>query len=113
MTEKDKKTMCAENGYIWVQAHHTNQEGQERKIIDDVEYIKVATFHENVDPSRVWYSMERKFQIKQYEPLKISMGLSMPCYKEELEPALNETIEILEKTFKSKINEIKQILNKK
>jgi hypothetical protein len=89
--ELQQKTMP---GRIWVQAHY-KQEGIDdpHVLIDDVLWISVAVFHPDENPAPVGAHLERTIQVKQFEPLDVSVSCQVYARKEEVDPAIEFCLE--------------------
>lgn len=94
-------------GHRWVRAHYKDAEGVERKLRDGEELLETATFEEGEEVRTAWYTVERTIQVRQYEPLKISLGVSLPCRAEEAGAALKKAREIVHEQFNAELAKIK------
>ena len=104
-----KHGMEAGEGYKWVLAHYENDENP---LVDDQQFVKTARFEEGEVPGRAWYSVSRKVQVKQYEPLEIAVGCSLPCRKEEVVSAIREAVKIVQSEFQTQMKEIMSYVRK-
>jgi hypothetical protein len=103
---KQKTALQAIQGKIWVKASY-KKDGEDAVVYDEDAWLSVKQFEEGVVPATVWFSAEKTLQVKQFEPLKISMGCSLPCYPEERVEALEEVVSTVENLFGPKFQKIK------
>jgi hypothetical protein len=76
------ETLHTENGELIVK--ETWYDGKTvTKETEEIKEIKVRPFL--TEPARINMSLSRTIQVRDFEPVKVSVSLTMPCYKEERE----------------------------
>jgi len=116
MAKPDSKTpegLKAIPGRKWVRAHYAPQDEDVVQILDEEVWLPIMYFDEGEVPGSVWGSAEKTFQVKQFEPLKISMGVSLPCRKEEARSALQEANLLVQAEFVPALSKVLAMMKQK
>lgn len=76
-------------GRLWVRAHY-KQDGvnDAHVLIDDEVWVSTAIFQPEETPGSATVHLERTIQVKQYEPLDVHVGCTVPSRAEELDGAI-------------------------
>jgi len=99
-------------GKTWVHAVY-KKDDEETILIDEQAWLPVRTFPEGVVPATAWASADKTYQVKQFEPLKISMGCSLPCLPEEKDAALEEAFSTVMALFIPSLEKVKGLMKVK
>jgi hypothetical protein len=81
-------------------------------IVDDEldeEVIDVKAFPDNVEPAKVYRSYSLTVNLGNYESAKVSVGVTVPCYLEEMEDADKYAADFCTKRVIEERNEIKRM----
>ena len=100
----------ATQGKLWVKAHYKGNE--DTTLVDSEEWLSTCVFEEGEVPGSAHCFIERTIQVKQFEPLKISIGCSVPCRKEEKEAAIEECVSTVKNRFIGAMKEVTSELRK-
>ena len=92
-------------GKVWARAHY-KKSGEDVVVVDDAAWLPTKVFEEGEVPGSAHCFIERTIQVKQYEPLKISVGCSVPCRSEEKEAAIDACITSTKKKFMEAMKQI-------
>ena len=102
----------AGQGRMWVRAHYVDANGEH--IIEDKEsWLKTKIFEEGEEVRTAWVDIKKTIQIRQYEPLVISMGCSLPARAEEMRGALQEALDNIKAEFVPAFNEVEKAVKGK
>jgi hypothetical protein len=98
-----KRPRRAEAGRLTVQAMYSNPGRQDSA---DERLLEVRTFPEGVTPAQasVLYSFTKN--LGNYESVKVSVGVTLPCFAEEIEAAQQQASALAERMLYAKINEV-------
>lgn len=108
-----EKSTGSEGGVMWVRAFHKPRKEKEFRVTADaVVEIPVARFEEGEEPGRVWFGIHRTFQVRQYEPVKLEGGFSMPCRSEEMEECFDTHTERLNGLMQAQFAELEKDIKK-
>jgi hypothetical protein len=73
------------------------------------EFYNVPFFEEGTKPATVSLGMEYSRQIRQFEPVKISVHVSMPCHADVT--SINKCYDIVNEIVESKMSEAKKSID--
>lgn len=108
MTKKEENLPVNSPGKKWAVAVYKDENKDDHIIHDESEWIEIHDYPEGEVLGSAWVAVEKVIQVKQYEPLKITMGASIPCRREEIMPATKEVFDIITKQFSDRFREIKE-----
>lgn len=96
--------LVATNGKVWVSSQYKRS-----GVLMDEEHnenlIEVDSF--GTDPAYVKVSLGMTVNLGNFESLRVDAGVTLPCYKEEIDDAYDKAYSIAEKQLFSKVNEAK------
>lgn len=72
------------------------------------EEIEVAVFE--TTPASVHCTLSKTIQAGQYEPLQLRVGVTLPCYKEEVNDAMQSACEYAQKVLLYQVNQLPPFL---
>ena len=91
----------------------TSQYGNHSTIGDTVEEeIEVGTFGEGVSPASVTVQYGLTLNQGNYESARIDVGVTLPCYREEIDGAVEEAKAIVSRKLSESVKGIKSKLAK-
>ena len=76
--------------------------------MSDEEHIMVDVFE--TQPGSVTSKVGMTVNLGDFESLRIDVGVTLPCYKEEIEDALAKSFEIAEADLYRRVTEVKENL---
>lgn len=77
-------------------------------IVDGkTEEIDVRTFPDNVEPAKATVGLKATVNLGNYENAQAFVSVTLPCYEEEVEAALDEAEEIADNKISEVLKEIK------
>lgn len=100
-------------GRKWVRAHYESDATGVVELINEEFWLPVHYFEDGEVPGSVWASAEKTYQVKQFEPLKLAMGASLPCRAEEANAALQAANQVVLDEFMPALTRARDIMKKK
>jgi hypothetical protein len=100
---KTRSVAATTAGKLWVQAVYSNapDETEERRL-------EVRTFEPGVHPAEAMAEVGMTINLGNYESLRITAGVRLPCYPEEIEAAQQRAFELAERVLFQKVEEARQ-----
>ena len=68
----------------------------------EAEQIEIAPFV--TEPAKVHVELSKTIQLRQYEPLNLRVGVTLPCYKEEVSEAMTVATEYAKNVLLQQVN---------
>lgn len=100
MTQAKQKT----NGQIWVSSQFVKAGKPTGEPVTKEDMILVDTFE--TEPAVVEAKVGLTLNLGNYESLRIDAGVTLPCYKEEVEKAHDLAFQLAEQRVFAKVKEI-------
>lgn len=96
------------DGFKWVVATYRGT-----IILDDVEYIETPDYPKDEELARAYAGIDRTVQVKQYEPMKMNFGCSVPCWPGEVQSATKYCHAVAKNVFSEKFEEALAAMKKR